>query len=305
MSLEILIMSLADGAAWEAENPENPGPIRVLKVGDIVVVKDARGTAFEEGEIRTIELVDQFGYINVTGYDPRKNSRGEGSWMPERFELLNPNNEAPIVAGDLVRAVPGCGKSDVDSDFDLDENATFTVSKIVAGAVRLEGGSHGYKASRFYKLVDHHIIETFHPLDDEDTEDYDLMAQSIRDSLAVPELDHPPVFTSDSKAGLKFDDGAAPVFQGLFDYFPRACSEVSILSGLGAVKYEWKGWESVADAQNRYRNALGRHLLKRGIEGEFDSDWWKNYSKEVRHDTAVAWNALAVLEMRLREIEND
>jgi hypothetical protein len=105
--------------------------------------------------------------------------------------------------------------------------------------------------------------------------------------------------------GMKFDEGSSPIFQGLFDYFPRALAEVARLSGLGAQKYEWKGWETVPDAQVRYRNALGRHIIKRATEGEYDTAWLRSHKQEVLHDVAVAWNALAVAEMRLREIEDE
>lgn len=103
----------------------------------------------------------------------------------------------------------------------------------------------------------------------------------------------------------KLDDGRPPVFQGVLDYFPRAILAVADVSKLGAEKYEWKGWEKVPNAEARYRDALGRHIVKRGIEGEYDADWLKDYNQKVLHDAAVAWNALAVLEMTLRGKKED
>ena len=98
--------------------------------------------------------------------------------------------------------------------------------------------------------------------------------------------------------GAKLDSGKSPVFRGLFDYFPRACMAVSDVSEAGAKKYTWKGWEAVPDGYNRYSDAMSRHILKKGIEGDFDTDTM------LLHDAHIAWNALAVLELKLREAYN-
>jgi hypothetical protein len=95
--------------------------------------------------------------------------------------------------------------------------------------------------------------------------------------------------------GSKLDEGKAPVLQGLLQYFPRALEEVSLVSLKGARKYTWKGWETVPDGIARYGDALGRHLLAEAIEGEFDSD------TGLLHASQSAWNALARLELILRE----
>jgi hypothetical protein len=96
--------------------------------------------------------------------------------------------------------------------------------------------------------------------------------------------------------GAKLDFGKSPVFQGLFDYFPRACKAVADVSAGGARKYAWKGWESVPDGINRYNNALGRHIVNLGIEGEYDVDGFL-------HRAQIAWNAMAALELWLKEQE--
>ena len=100
--------------------------------------------------------------------------------------------------------------------------------------------------------------------------------------------------------GAKLDAGKAPVFQGVLDYFPRAIEAVSMVSQAGANKYAWKGWEAVPDGYNRYMNALGRHIVKRSKEGPWDSDFAEQGIK-ILHDAQVAWNALAALELYLRE----
>lgn len=88
------------------------------------------------------------------------------------------------------------------------------------------------------------------------------------------------------------------MWRGLLDYFPRACEAVSLVSAGGARKYAWKGWETVPDGINRYSDALGRHQLKLAIEGEYDVDGFL-------HRAQIAWNALAALELWLREQERD
>jgi hypothetical protein len=93
--------------------------------------------------------------------------------------------------------------------------------------------------------------------------------------------------------------GKAPIFQGLLDYFPRALEAVAQVSAAGAAKYAWKGWEGVENGYNRYQNALGRHQLKRAIEGPWDSQFSEQGVK-VLHDAQVAWNSLAALEIYLK-----
>lgn len=97
------------------------------------------------------------------------------------------------------------------------------------------------------------------------------------------------------EGGAKLDAYKSPIFQGLFDYFPLACLEVAKVSAEGAKKYSWKGWETVPDGINRYQNALGRHMLLQSVEGEYD------YDTGMLHKAQMAWNALATLELWLRQ----
>ena len=106
------------------------------------------------------------------------------------------------------------------------------------------------------------------------------------------------------EAGAKLDAGKAPVFQGVVDYFPRALAAVANVSLAGANKYAWKGWESVPDGYNRYKNAQYRHALKRSMEGVWDKDFEK-MGVAILHDAQEAWNALAALELYLREQEKE
>jgi hypothetical protein len=99
--------------------------------------------------------------------------------------------------------------------------------------------------------------------------------------------------------GAKMDATKIPIFRGLFDYFPRAMLAVADVSHVGAKKYAWKGWETVPDGFNRYSDALGRHLVAEAIDGQFD------YDTGCLHAAQVAWNAMARLELILRESEDD
>ena len=98
--------------------------------------------------------------------------------------------------------------------------------------------------------------------------------------------------------GAKFDGGKPSVTRGCLHYFPRALTEVARLSEIGARKYSWKGWASVPDGLHRYGDALGRHELR--IEDHFAR---RDPDTGILEITAVAWNALARLEIYLRQVE--
>ena len=100
--------------------------------------------------------------------------------------------------------------------------------------------------------------------------------------------------------GAKLDAGKAPVTQGVIQYFPRALRAVAMLSAYGAEKYSWKGWESVPDGVNRYGDAMGRHMLDAATDGMWDDG---PGGSGALHDTSIAWNALAKLELVIRELE--
>ena len=95
--------------------------------------------------------------------------------------------------------------------------------------------------------------------------------------------------------GAKLDSGKIKVLKGALQYFPRALIEVAKVSEFGASKYSWKGWENVPDGIERYGDALVRHLVAEEIEGEMTED------SGLLHASHIAWNALARLELMLRE----
>lgn len=97
--------------------------------------------------------------------------------------------------------------------------------------------------------------------------------------------------------GAKMDAGKAPVRRGLLEQFPRACLAVAQVTASGALKYTWGGWLTVLDGVNRYGDAECRHICKAAIEGPVDKDYGH------LHAAHEAWNALARLELMLRESE--
>ncbi len=97
--------------------------------------------------------------------------------------------------------------------------------------------------------------------------------------------------------GSKLDAGKAPVRRGLLEQFPRACMAVAEVSAFGAGKYTWGGWQTVPDGIARYGDAGARHICKAAIEGAKDAD------SGLLHAAHEAWNALARLELMLREDE--
>ena len=108
-----------------------------------------------------------------------------------------------------------------------------------------------------------------------------------------------------SLPGKKSDAGKEPVFQGLFQYFPRALKAVARVSLYGAKKYNLEyddiNWKRVVGGIKRYSDALARHLLAEftdpdGIDPETGE-------AKIYHDEMVAWNALARLELKLIERE--
>lgn len=93
---------------------------------------------------------------------------------------------------------------------------------------------------------------------------------------------------------IKYDAGKAPVFRGVVSYFPRAVAAVAEVSGFGANKYAWNGWEQVDDGINRYSDAMVRHIIAEGKGEVLDPD------SGLLHAAHTAWGALARLELMLR-----
>ncbi len=77
--------------------------------------------------------------------------------------------------------------------------------------------------------------------------------------------------------------------------FSLAMQEVGQVATFGAVKYTDNGWTEVPDGVNRYTDAMYRHLLKEAAGELTDNETM------CLHAAHAAWNALARLDLMLRE----
>lgn len=99
----------------------------------------------------------------------------------------------------------------------------------------------------------------------------------------------------DKDLGRKDDVNKPAVWQGVIQQFPRALWKVAEVSEFGAGKYSWSNWKKVDDAFNRYKNAQFRHALLDAMGEQEDGE------SKMSHLVHEAWNALATLELYLRE----
>ncbi len=96
-------------------------------------------------------------------------------------------------------------------------------------------------------------------------------------------------------AGAKLDAGKPDT--SLLLMFGKALLAVAGVGTFGAKKYTRGGWQSVAEGRERYTAALLRHLFASQYE-DYDPD------TGLLHLAQVAWNALAICELVLRERAN-
>jgi hypothetical protein len=98
--------------------------------------------------------------------------------------------------------------------------------------------------------------------------------------------------------GAKLDAGknrCALVIGG----FSSALWQVSRVGTFGAAKYTPNGWKEVEGGIDRYTDAMARHLLAEAMGEELDSE------SGLLHAAHAAWNALARLELILKERAGD
>ena len=96
--------------------------------------------------------------------------------------------------------------------------------------------------------------------------------------------------------GAKLDTGKirpSLIIEGM----ARAVWAVSEVATFGAAKYTPDGWVLVPNGTERYADAGYRHTLKRAIGEPVDSE------SNLNHLAHEAWNALAKLDLYLREEE--
>ena len=117
---------------------------------------------------------------------------------------------------------------------------------------------------------------------------FDLVA----DAEADPNGLHP------NSPGAKLDAGKVRPSLVLGG-FARALWEVSKVGTYGATKYTDNGWMEVVDGDKRYDDAKMRHWLKEKMGEKCDKD------TNLTHLAHEAWNALARLDLYIRETENE
>jgi hypothetical protein len=111
---------------------------------------------------------------------------------------------------------------------------------------------------------------------------------------AVKACESDPTGRAANEPGAKLDAGkprVALVLRG----FARALWEVSKVGTFGAKKYTPNGWMEVPEGVDRYDDAKMRHFLKEAMGEADDAD------SGIHHAAHEAWNALARLELLLRD----
>lgn len=93
------------------------------------------------------------------------------------------------------------------------------------------------------------------------------------------------------------DDAGKPRPTLVFGTMAQALAAVTEVAEYGAKKYAPDNWLLVPDGLQRYSDALLRHALA-ALRGEV-----LDPESGLRHTAHMAWCALAVLELRLREAE--
>lgn len=92
---------------------------------------------------------------------------------------------------------------------------------------------------------------------------------------------------------MKFD-GGKPLAAIPIKDFGRALEAVSEVGTFGAKKYARSSWKGVENASVRYEDALYRHAYKSSYED-------RDEESGLLHLAHLAWNALAILQLRLEE----
>ena len=116
------------------------------------------------------------------------------------------------------------------------------------------------------------------------------MSRIVKSSHIAAEID--PRGLKSGDPGAKFDAGKVRPSL-ILNAMPLAILAVSEVGTYGANKYSENGWKDVDNGIARYTDAMDRHRIKEGLEVFDDSG--------LMHAAQVAWNALARLELMLRE----
>lgn len=118
-------------------------------------------------------------------------------------------------------------------------------------------------------------------------------AQSKRDSDILKRNEIDPNGFDQHSPGAKMDHGK--IKAALIMDFSRALKAVAEVGTFGANKYTRGGWLKVPNGIERYSDAMFRHFLNEHEGIDPDSG--------LSHAAHAAWNALARLELIMRENE--
>lgn len=110
----------------------------------------------------------------------------------------------------------------------------------------------------------------------------------------MTETETDPLGKKPSDVGAKLDAGKNRLGLVMLG-FARALQAVGEVGTYGANKYTDSGWVSVPDGVSRYTDAMLRHILAQG-EGEL-----LDPGSGLTHAAHAAWNALARLDLMIRE----
>lgn len=109
----------------------------------------------------------------------------------------------------------------------------------------------------------------------------------------VPKVaERDPAGTDQHAPGAKLDAGKT--MAGVLLDFGVALERVARVGTFGAQKYTRRGWQSVPNGEERYEDALMRHLLELHGPDRCDSQ------SGMPHLWHAAWNILAIIELQER-----
>lgn len=117
----------------------------------------------------------------------------------------------------------------------------------------------------------------------------------LKDQSSILEkIESDPNGISAHSPGAKLDSGK--IMMSLLLDFDDAIRVVAEVATIGAKKYSRGGWKTVPDGYNRYTDAMLRHLF---TNDEYDDG---KGGTGLLHDAQVAWNALARLQYKIKEV---
>lgn len=104
---------------------------------------------------------------------------------------------------------------------------------------------------------------------------------------------------NNKEVGLKYSQDK-PWAGRVIQVFPYSIMALGAVIKKGAEKYpNPNNWKLVDDAENKYRDALMRHLIKYLLGQRIDDETGQP------HLAHMAWNALAILELYLMKDEDN